>query len=345
MSGSFITGENLRSLIARLKTECDEFIAPKIEHPDDIVFGDTKDSGGELSDYDGNSVISPRAFLLPQTEVLFEISSVRGSSFVPVIDKKTRIFYGVRPCDMKALNLMKEFFTDDYADGPYMEKMDRSTFIVLACGKRCREKSFCAEMDAGPVSKDGHDLQIMPVSKGYLVEAGSDKGRRIIKRNKRLFAAAASGYEKEVKTLTIEFTKSAKKIDYKKLAGIMKKDKIPESVWNDIGLRCVVCSGCVTLCPTCTCFSIADRLDGDSGIRLRYCDGCIYAGFTKMAGGNTPFPLHKDHIRRFFEHKLNVDVERYGIPSCVGCGRCTDTCPGNISIRKFMDDALKIYEE
>ena len=44
-----------------------------------------------------------------------------------------------------------------------------------------------------------------------------------------------------------------------------------------------------------------------------------------------------DHIRRFFEHKLNIDVERYGILSCVGCGRCIETCPGNISIRKFIE--------
>ena len=34
-----------------------------------------------------------------------------------------------------------------------------------------------------------------------------------------------------------------------------------------------------------------------------------------MAGGNTPFPEHKDHIRRFFEHKLNIDTQRYGVSS------------------------------
>ena len=65
--------------------------------------------------------------------------------------------------------------------------------------------------------------------------------------------------------------------------------------------------------------------------------GALLPGVTRMAGGTTPFPLHKDHIRRFFEHKLNVDVERYGSPSCVGCARCIQTCPGNISIYKFIE--------
>ena len=30
-------------------------------------------------------------------------------------------------------------------------------------------------MDAGPIAKDGFDLQLIPVSRGYLVETGSKK--------------------------------------------------------------------------------------------------------------------------------------------------------------------------
>ena len=62
-------------------------------------------------DYEGNSVISPRAFLLPQTEPLFEIKSVKNCDFSPIEDKKKRVFYGVRPCDIKALRLMEKFLS------------------------------------------------------------------------------------------------------------------------------------------------------------------------------------------------------------------------------------------
>ena len=73
MQKLFITKDNLRLLTEILKRSCGEFIAPKKEHLDDIIFGDVKNSDAGLLDYDGNSVISPRAFLLPQTEPLFEI--------------------------------------------------------------------------------------------------------------------------------------------------------------------------------------------------------------------------------------------------------------------------------
>ena len=230
-----------------------------------------------------------------------------------------------------------DFLDDGFVDAPYKQKMDNSVFISLACGKRCMADSFCRLMDAGPIAKDGFDLQLIPVSRGYLVETGSKKGSGIINKQKKLFTKALPRDKKEINLILKNFGEKIKKIDYKKLAKIMKEDKVAQEIWDDIGQRCVVCSGCISLCPTCSCFSVADRLEGDKGMRFRYCDGCVYAGFTRMAAGNSPFPEHKDHIRRFFEHKLNVDVARYGASSCVGCGRCIETCPGNISIKKFID--------
>lgn len=341
MKKLFITKDNLKILTKNLKKECDEFIAPKKEHLDDIIFGDAKNDGSGLLDYEGNSVISPRAFLLPQTEPLLRIKSAKGGEFVPIEEKKKRVFYGVRPCDIKALALMRKFFVDEFVDVPYQQKLENSFFIVLACAKPCLEKSFCAQMRSGPIAQEGFDLQLLPLSRGYLVESGTKKGSQLLKKNKRLFRRALAADEKELKARLKDFSQDIEKIDYRKLSCLIKEDKIPQSVWEDLGLRCVSCSGCITLCPTCSCFSVIDRMDGDGGVRLRYTDGCPYAGFTRMAGGHSPLPLHKEHIRRFFEHKLNIDVQRYGEPSCVGCARCMRTCPGNISIKKFIDEALK----
>jgi len=250
----------------------------------------------------------------------------------------------VRPCDIKAITLMKDFFTDKFVDAFYKQKMERSAFIAIACRNRCSKKSFCYEMDSGPMAKDGFDLELTPVSTGYLVDIGSKKGSQILRKNNKLFTKASAGAIKEAKAILKGFIGEAKRVDHKKLARIMTQDKVKQSIWDDMGLRCVACSGCITLCPTCSCFSFMDRLDDDRGVRLRYCDGCIYAGFTRMAGDNAPFPMHKDHIRRFFEHKLNIDTARYKRPGCVGCARCVETCPGNIDIRKFIEAVVEDTE-
>src|SRR3989338_9037128 len=168
MKRLYITSENLGLLIKGLKKDCDEFIAPKKEHLDDIVFSDTKYSGGELSSYDGNSIVSPRAFLLPQTEALFEIISAKGSKFKAIEDRTRRVFYGVRPCDIKAMTLMKDFFADKFVDAFYRQKIERSTFIAIACADRKSKKSFCYEMDAGPIANNGFDLQLTPDRKSVV---------------------------------------------------------------------------------------------------------------------------------------------------------------------------------
>src|SRR3989338_2964946 len=124
MGKLFITKEDLKTFVRVLKKSCDEFIAPKIEHLNDIVFGDTKEDDAELLDYEGNSVVSPRAFLLPQTEELFEIKSVKNSEFIPIEDAKVRVFYGVRPCDIKALGLMRRFFLDEFVDLQYKRRLE-----------------------------------------------------------------------------------------------------------------------------------------------------------------------------------------------------------------------------
>ena len=347
MKRLFITSENLGLLIKSLKKDCDEFIAPKKEHLSDIIFSDTRYTSDELLDYDGNSIVSLRAFLLPQTEALFKIISAKGCKFSVIEDKTRRIFYGVRPCDIKAITLMADFFTDKFVDAFYKQKMEHATFIALACNKLCSDKAFCCEMDAGPVARAGFDLQLTVISSGYLVDIGSKKGSQILKKNNKLFTRVPPKALKEARDILKEFRKN--RVGCRRqptrlgwsLAKIMAQNKVKESIWDDIGLRCVVCSGCITLCPTCSCFSIIDRLNGDRGIRLRYCDGCIYAGFTRMAGGSAPFPMHRDHIRRFFEHKLNIDTAKYGRPGCVGCARCIETCPGNIDIRKFIEAVIE----
>src|SRR3989338_6222255 len=218
MKQVFVDKENLAVLIKDLKSSCDEFIAPKREHLNDIIFGETKDEGGELLDYEGNSVISPRAFLLPQSEPLFEIKSAKKSELNPIEDKKKRIFYAVRPCDIKALVLMRKFFIiDGPVDAPYKRKMDNSIFIGLACVSRCSLESFCHLMDAGPIAKEGFDLQIIPVSRGYLVEAGSKKGQAIISKNKKLFSNVLPEDKKEAGRVLKNFGEKIKKLDYKRL--------------------------------------------------------------------------------------------------------------------------------
>ncbi len=58
--------------------------------------------------------------------------------------------------------------------------------------------------------------------------------------------------------------------------------------WEELGGRCLSCTACSAVCPTCFCFDIRDTLDpyGETGRRERVWDACTAPQFALVAGGH-----------------------------------------------------------
>ena len=112
-------------------------------------------------------------------------------------------------------------------------------------------------------------------------------------------------------------------------------------VWEEITPTCIRCTGCTAVCPTCTCFQFnEERLDAQSGRRVRVKDSCQTAGFTRNAGWHNP-RSKAAAVRHRIMDKLVYIQDRFGKKGCVGCGRCIDVCPAGIDIRKIADTVVK----
>ena len=72
--------------------------------------------------------------------------------------------------------------------------------------------------------------------------------------------------------------------------------------------------------------------------RLRSWDNCMSSLFTREASGHNPRPEKLERVRNRFMHKLNFFERRYGIPLCVGCGRCVEKCPVALDITRLIDE-------
>jgi len=54
-----------------------------------------------------------------------------------------------------------------------------------------------------------------------------------------------------------------------------KLDKIfDDDLWNEVSMKCIGCSVCTYLCPTCHCFDIQDEATLREGRRIRVWDSC-----------------------------------------------------------------------
>ena len=107
-------------------------------------------------------------------------------------------------------------------------------------------------------------------------------------------------------------------------------------IWDKVAEACVGCGTCTYICPTCMCFDVRD-FDTGKGIRQVRCwDSCMYNDFTQMAAEN-PRHTQKERSRQRFMHKLMYyPMAHEGLFSCVGCGRCLESCPVNMNIVKVI---------
>jgi formate hydrogenlyase subunit 6/NADH:ubiquinone oxidoreductase subunit I len=115
-------------------------------------------------------------------------------------------------------------------------------------------------------------------------------------------------------------------------AELLRVGRVPDSFWGEIGDRCIACTGCNLVCPTCTCFGVQDWRSAERVERSRMWDSCQLEGFMREASGHNPLGSEALRTRRRIHHKLAADPERWGEISCFLCGRCDAVCPTGIGI-------------
>ncbi len=79
----------------------------------------------------------------------------------------------------------------------------------------------------------------------------------------------------------------------------------------------------------------------DTGVRYKSYDSCNNGYFTLMAGGHNPRPAKYRRWRQRAMHKFVYYKERFGENLCVGCGKCTTSCPVNISIFEVVNQVAE----
>jgi Fe-S-cluster-containing hydrogenase component 2 len=103
--------------------------------------------------------------------------------------------------------------------------------------------------------------------------------------------------------------------------------------WAQIAARCLGCSNCTMVCPTCYCTSVEDATDlrGETATRVRVWDSCFSPSFSLVQSGSVR-PSLSSRYRHWMTHKLSSFAAQHGTSGCVGCGRCIAWCPAAIDI-------------
>jgi len=311
------------------------------------VYEVTEDSSETLhwsDDGDGQSfreqtklpLTSPKAWLFAEKELLYIFDGQRFVETLP--EASPQAFWGVRACDLAAIAYTDQFFADD----PYYKQRREKTFLVgVDCIIPCKN-GFCSLTQSGPFVDGYCDLVIHPVENGnkpWLLRAVTEKGQEIL--NSLGLDKVPSGWQDNYLQAKEKATQ-AMLIEDNVRAGVelIVHDSVSDQTWEKIAVQCTACTGCTSVCPTCSCYVTESQPvseENASATHVRYWDSCLLEGFQKEASGHNPTAEAGQRVKRFWRHKFG---ERYksemGRWGCVGCGRCDDVCVGVIGARSLF---------
>jgi len=285
-------------------------------------------------------VVGPHAwkrFLSPPRAVVWEGAlSADGIEELPRPPAPRYAFVGVRPCDLVGIEIQDRVAAGQgwVSDPDYVSRRDGAFVVVVNCdepGNNC----FCVSMDTGPRARSGFDIALTEVEVDdglrYLAEAGSADGAAMLAG---LDAPAADEAIRDAADTALEEAghQMGRTMDTDGLKDLLQSN-LDHPIWAEIGERCLGCTNCTMVCPTCFCWSVEDSmdLDGTTATRTRRWDSCFTLDFTFIHGG----PVRESvgaRYRQWFIHKLASWVDQFGSFGCVGCGRCITWCPVGIDL-------------
>lgn len=273
----------------------------------------------------------------PQSEVMFQYERVGKKDQITSMEevRRKRVIIGARPCDIQALSLIDEVFSgQNYSDVYYLNKRKATLIVGMACGHPL-STCFCSSTGGGPFFRKGSDIFLTDLGDAYLVELLTENGKAFLQSQ---YLKQASPEDLALSKQIEE--KALKKVDSSiPVEGIEKRlDLMVENpFWDRIHEKCIGCSVCTFLCPTCHCFDIVDEASRERGKRVRNWDSCLSALYSQETSGHNPRPSGRERTRQRLMHKFYYFPKNFHRIACVGCGRCVLYCPVNFDIRQAID--------
>lgn len=240
-------------------------------------------------------------------------------------------FLGIRACELAAIAVQdRTFLGGEYVD-PIYEARREAVFLVAVNCTQAASTCFCTSMGTGPRCTGGYDLALTELTDGFVVEVGSTRGEELMAGVFTEPASAQQSTEADNRRQNAVH-QITRRLDTEGIRDLLLSN-LEHPRWDDVAARCLSCTNCTLVCPTCFCTSVSEVSDltGDHVERERRWDSCFTFDFSYMNGGVVRNQV-RSRYRQWLTHKLASWIDQFGTSGCVGCGRCITWCPVGIDL-------------
>lgn len=295
-----------------------------------------------------NTIISPKgAFFPPKEDFLkYQVGKPVSEAEAVKMDSKSVFLFGVRPCDVRSFSIMDIHFNAAGIVDPYWDQRRKATTIfgyAYDLNQPVDAADFYNSLGIYAADPDGSDIFMVKKDAELLLKGITPRGEELLAGLKTLVDAGKDDevYYEETLRKGKEYKTRFLCIDQNVIAKKLEDIFGNTDFWTKASSACLSCGACTFVCPNCYCFDICDDTVFGKGTRRRVWDACMFTDFTLEASGHNPRTQVYQRLRQKVNHKYSYHVKKYGVISCVGCGRCTRSCPVNIDIYSIVEEALK----
>jgi len=280
------------------------------------------------------TILPPKKYFFPAKELLFDFKVQPLKTSKAIESFEQFILFGAHTCDIAGIQCMDIVFKEKPEDPNYLNRKERMTTIGYECMHYCDAVASCAAVGTH-VPRGGYDIMLTDLGACYAVHINSDRGESLVSGKSYIpemtegdRALLKKAQDEKAGKFRTEFKSGMEVVDKAFTGGFFSK------VWQDVGRRCVGCTNCTAVCPTCYCFDISDEmgLDLSEGTRYRTWSSCQMDDYARVATGEDFRPGRDGRQRHRYYRKFQYPVQKFNKYFCTGCGRCTRTCMAKISL-------------
>ncbi|MGZ4282370.1 MAG: 4Fe-4S dicluster domain-containing protein, partial [Gaiellaceae bacterium] len=182
---------------------------------------------------------------------------------------------GVRACELHGIAIQdRVFLGGSYADRDYAARRKYAFIVAVNCFEPAAT-CFCVSMGTGPKAEAGYDLALTEILDGahrLLVEVGSERGAEVLSDLPHRPAEPAD-LEAAGAAVAGAAGKMGRELDVTDIRDLLARN-LENPRWDDVAKRCLSCTNCTLVCPTCFCLTVEDHTDltGDHSERTRAWD-------------------------------------------------------------------------
>lgn len=246
---------------------------------------------------------------------------------------------GARSCDLNAMAIQdKVFLEKEHVDNRYRDRRENLFIVAVNC-TYSSNNCFCVSAGTGPQVKNSYDILMTELPNGFIVNAGSEKGQKIIEQL-NLSASQLEQNQLAEKRVEKAADMQTKRIPLDNTRGLrdLLFSNLDHPRWEEVAERCLSCGNCTSVCPTCFCHSEVEvpSLDGKESEHQREWDSCFTADHSYLNGVGVIRDDTRKRYRQWLTHKVGSWFDQFDTSGCVGCGRCVTWCPVGIDITEEL---------